>query len=76
MLELERANLDDPNSFCEFTKNLRSTKKCSIPREIYEKYGGIVTTDAQKVLDRWNRDFRSLGTPQIKVRMSKYFCSM
>ncbi len=67
VLELDKANVDDPNAFWEFIKALRGKKKSKLPDEVYLNDDVTTTTDPQVVLDTWERDFGSLFAPPDKT---------
>ena len=66
VLELDKANVDDPTAFWEFVKALRSNKKSKIPNEVYTDDGVTTTDDPQHVLNSWEREFGSLFAPPDK----------
>ena len=64
IFELEQANQSDPKEFWNFIKNLRKSKKSSIPNEVYtDDTHTDITDDPFDVLNRWAMDFGSLLTP-------------
>ncbi len=62
VLEIEKANTEDPKAFWRFIKNLNPRTKKTIPWETIDNDGNIIT-DKSAVLAHWSSEFGKLLTP-------------